>query len=52
MIVGARVIFAEVCMYEAMVGWLVVDSKKEELLQLQVGLKFERSDLKGDGFRE
>jgi hypothetical protein len=41
--VGARVIFTEVCVDEGMVERLVIDPQEEELPQLRVGL-----ELKGD----
>jgi hypothetical protein len=51
MMVGAGVIFAEVCMHEGVVWGLVIDPEEEKLSWLQVGLEFERSDFKGDSFR-
>jgi hypothetical protein len=49
MMVGARVVFAEVGVDQGMVWRLIIDPQEEELSQLQVGLELKGSEFEGDG---
>jgi hypothetical protein len=50
MMVGARVVFAEVDMDQGVVQRLIVDPQEEELLRLEVGLEFEGGESERGGF--
>jgi hypothetical protein len=50
MMVGAGVVFTEVCVHEGVVRGLVVDPQEEELSGLQIRLELECNSPEGDGF--
>jgi hypothetical protein len=47
-VIGARVVLAEVGMDESIVRWLVVDPEKKELSGLKIRLEFESDLLEGN----
>jgi hypothetical protein len=50
-VIGTGIVFAKPSVDESMVGGLVVDPQKEELLWLKVGLKLEGDRFEGDSVR-
>jgi hypothetical protein len=51
MMVGARVVFAEVGVDQGMIWRLIVDPQEEELLWLQIRLELEHYESERGGFR-